>query len=166
MSRRIIWPGATIALPTLAGSGATLTFRGNSELDRAFIVAMAAIASFVLLAWVRRWTTAPPTAVGPYQGEKVQPLAQLARVQRAVAFSSTSALEYEHRIQPDLRHVAAARLRLRHGIDLDRDSDQARALLGEDSYRLLTERPGRDDRRAPAPSLDAILALIDTLEGV
>ena len=80
--------------------------------------------------------------------------------------SGASRLEFEHRLQPDLRHLAAERLRLRRGINLERRPDAARAVLGERAWDMVMRRGAASDRRAPAPALAEIRELFELLERV
>jgi hypothetical protein len=67
-------------------------------------------------------------------------------------------------LRPALRTVAGERLR-RHAVDLDRDPEGARALLGDEGYALV--RPDRgppEDRFGPGPSLASIDRLVERLE--
>jgi hypothetical protein len=66
-----------------------------------------------------------------------------------------------------LRTAAAARLASRHGIDLDRRPDAARALLGEEAWEWL--RPDRSPpadrfgRGVPRERVTAVIELVESL---
>ena len=63
-------------------------------------------------------------------------------------------------------YLAAERLRLRRGINLERRPDAARAVLGEHAWDMVMRRGATSDRRAPAPALAEIRELFELLERV
>ncbi len=157
---------ALTAVPALIGAAIAVGLRGHPGPDRAAVLATGAYLVLVLVAGIRRMLPGHRPPPPPPAGESVRPLAQLTSVETSVALSHSSALEYEHRLQRDLRYAAGERLRLRRGIDLQQRPDEARTVLGERAWQMLTQRSAWDDRMAPAPTLAAIAALIETLEGV
>lgn len=90
-----------------------------------------------------------------------------AGMERELDLSAATA-EYAHRrLFPLLRAAAAARLALRHGIELERRPVLARQLLGEQTWDLLRpDRPEPPDRHAPGPQRDEIAAVIARLEAL
>src|SRR6476659_2367091 len=69
-------------------------------------------------------------------------------VQQSVA----SSFHLHTRLRPLLREIAAPRLSMRFGVDLDREHVRARELIGGEAWELV--RPGRpfpSDRLAPGP---------------
>jgi hypothetical protein len=95
-----------------------------------------------------------------------QPLrpADLVRLERLVVTGRSSAGDVHQRLRPVLQEVAAARLRP-HGVWLNRNPEQARALLGDELWELLrTDRPRPADPRAPGLSLEQLGAAITRLE--
>ena len=67
--------------------------------------------------------------------------AELERLERAVDLGLASAEEFHVRLRPALRGIAATLLAAR-GLDLERDSERVRELLGDESWDLL--RPERE----------------------
>ena len=65
----------------------------------------------------------------------------LERLERAVDLGVSRAEDFHVLLRPALRGIAATLLSAR-GLDLDRDSERVRELLGEESWDLL--RPGRE----------------------
>ncbi len=64
-----------------------------------------------------------------------------------------------------LQRIAAARLSARHGIDLHREPDRARATLGEPLWRLVDpRRPVSVDRAGHGVSVRDLAAHIHRLE--
>lgn len=105
-------------------------------------------------------------ALAPPRARPARPDA-LARLEDQVLLATTAALDVYVGLRPLLRDVAAQRLRMRHGVDLDGEPARARALLGDEAWELV--RPGLDpphDRFGPgiaparlARALDAVEAL-------
>lgn len=162
MSRRV----ALAAVPALFGAAVAVALRGDPTACRVAVLVTGGYGVAILLVWMREATATPIARAAPYRGEVVEPLSQLAAIERSVALSRSSAVEFQLRVQPYLRRAAAERLRIRHRIDLDHDPDAARRLLGEETWRLLTTRHSPDDRAARPPGLDAIIAAADRLEEV
>ncbi len=152
--------------PVVIGVVIAVALRNHPTADRIAIVATGAYVVVVLLTRMRSSAAARPAPDRPYRGEPVEPLAQLVRIQRSVELSGSSRLEYEHRLQPNLRHLAAERLRLRRGISLEWRPEAARAVLGERAWDLVMRRDASSDRKAPAPTLAEIRALFEMLERV
>ncbi len=161
------WRLVLAAIPALAGAAVALALRDHAQASRAAVLVTGAYATAMIVIGIRQHTpSAAPSPPPAPRGEAVQPLAQLAGIERSVALSRSSALEFEHRVQPQLRRTASERLKLRHGIDLDRNPEAARSLLGEATWSLLTMTHPRDDRSTRPPGIDAILGAIERLEEV
>jgi hypothetical protein len=157
----------TLALiPAICGILLAAATRADAHATRNVVLGTGVYCAGLMLVWIRRVTTPPPQAASPYQGEPVEPLAQLATIERSAAIARSSAVEFEHRIQPRLRRTAAERLRLRHGIDMAHDPEPARRLLGEETWQLLTTRHTTHERAAHAPKPQVILNAIEHLEEV
>jgi hypothetical protein len=92
---------------------------------------------------------------------------ELLRMERELELGIASAGSAHHRLLPLLRTAAAARLASRHGIDLDRRPDAARALLGEEAWEWL--RPDRSPpadrfgRGVPRERVTAVIELVESL---
>ena len=78
----------------------------------------------------------------------------LTRLEVDLTFGVESAAQLHSRVVPTLRAIARARLASEHGVDLDRQTDAARALVGEDAWELV-----RPDREPPADLLTRGLPL-------
>jgi hypothetical protein len=90
--------------------------------------------------------------------------ADLVRLERLVVTGRSSAGDVHQRLRPVLQEVAAARLRP-HGVRLNRNPEQARALLGDELWELVrTDRPRPADPRAPGISLEQLGSAITHLE--
>lgn len=98
----------------------------------------------------------------------------LAEVERALEFSTWSAVEVERRLRPLLREVAAHRLRNRRGLDLDGDPEVLQELLGPELYSLTRPvqqpraagLPGRSPLREAGVSVAVLSAAVAALEEV
>ena len=67
---------------------------------------------------------------------------ELERLERAVDLGVASAEDFHVRLRPALRGIAATLLAA-HGLDLERDAERVRELLGEESWDLLRPEPER-----------------------
>jgi hypothetical protein len=91
----------------------------------------------------------------------------LLRMERELELGIAGAGNAYHRLLPLLRSAAAARLATRHGIELDRHPDAARAVLGEDAWELLRpDRPEPADRFAPGVARARVTTLIERVESL
>ncbi len=84
---------------------------------------------------------------------------------RDVKHSTRSALHLHVRLRPLLREIAAHRLWMRFGVDLDREQGRARELIGANAWELVRpERPPPTDRLATGPRLADLRVVVDELE--
>jgi hypothetical protein len=95
-----------------------------------------------------------------------QPM-ELLRVERDLELGIAGAAHAHRRLLPLLRTVAAARLSSRHGIELERRPEAARAVLGEQAWELLRpDRPEPADRFDPGVPREEVAALIERVESL
>ena len=106
------------------------------------------------IAWRR---PAPPPAGRP---------PGLDEVERAVDFGSWNQADFQHRLRPILVEVAEHRLASRRGIDMTRQPERARSVLGEVAWRLLSPEPAGADPRGPGVPPANIRAAIEALEAI
>jgi hypothetical protein len=79
--------------------------------------------------------------------------------------STASALHLHVRLRPILREIAAHRLWMRFGVDLDREHERARELVGANAWELVRpERLPPSDRLARGPAQADLLVVVDELE--
>jgi hypothetical protein len=84
-------------------------------------------------------------------------------VQQSVA----SSFHLHTRLRPLLREIAAHRLSMRFGVDLDREHERARELIGSEAWELVRpERPPPSDRLAPGPPASHLSKVVDELERI
>jgi hypothetical protein len=90
---------------------------------------------------------------------------QLLRIERIVRRSGESGLAAHTLLRPVLSEIAEARL-ARRGVQLSRDHDEARRLLGREAWELVRpDRPPPPDR-APGVAPRELEAVLDTLEAL
>jgi hypothetical protein len=91
---------------------------------------------------------------------------QLVRLERIVEQSGDSGLTAHTQLRPLLSEIAEARL-ARRAVQLSRDLDEARRLLGPDAWELVRpDRPEPPDRRAPGVASRELRAVLDSLEAL
>jgi hypothetical protein len=79
--------------------------------------------------------------------------------------STASALHLHVRLRPILREIAAHRLWMRFGVDLDREQERARDLVGANAWELVRpERLPPSDRLAPGPAPADLRVVVEELE--
>jgi hypothetical protein len=84
-------------------------------------------------------------------------------VQQSVA----SSFHLHTRLRPLLREIAAHRLSMRFGVDLDREHERARELIGSEAWELVRpERPPPSDRLAPGPPASHLSKVVEELERI
>jgi hypothetical protein len=92
---------------------------------------------------------------------------ELVRMERELVLGSADADHAHRRLLPLLRAAAAARLSARHGIELERRPEAARALLGADVWELLRpDRPQPEDRHGPGVPRERVAAVIERVESL
>jgi len=169
LARRLVFPAlvATVALAAL------LALRPLST-SRAFAIWIVLVAGIALLLLVRhsRESKAVPhagrfeAALSRRPATAPEPV-ELLRVERDLELGITSASHAHHRLLPMLRAAAEARLASRHGIDLERGPDAARAELGAEAWEWLRpDRPEPADRFDPGVPREEVVALIERIEGL
>ncbi|HUZ15696.1 MAG TPA: hypothetical protein VMU72_05910 [Gaiellaceae bacterium] len=169
VNRRRFLLSAVLALVTLA---ALLAIRPLPT-ARALAVWILLVAALALHALARgrgddasRGAERFEAALHPPDRPATEP-AQLLRMERELVLGMASAGHASHRLLPRLRTVAAARLGSRHGIELDRRPDAARAVLGDDVWELLRpDRPEPEDRHGPGVARSRVVAVIERLEAL
>ena len=91
----------------------------------------------------------------------------LVRLEREVHLAQANTLYLHVRFRRTLREIAAHRLRVHRGIELDRDHEAARTALGSEAWDLV--RPDRDaptSRDDPGMRLEELRAVVDAVESV
>ncbi len=99
--------------------------------------------------------------------ERVERLPELARVEREVGLGMSNAFDLHYRLRRRVRAVAAHRLAMRRGIDLDREPAAAQAVLPPALWELV--RPDREpphDRFGPGLGIEQLRAAIEGLDRI
>ena len=90
--------------------------------------------------------------------------ADLVRLERLVVTGRSTAGDVHLRLRPVLKEVAAARLRP-HGVRLEHDPQDARALLGDELWEIVRhDRPWPSEPRAPGLAWEELSSVIARLE--
>lgn len=115
----------------------------------------------------------PRAAVSPFdlgleQRNRVEPrLAELARLEREVTLSGSTAFDLHFRLRPILRRIARRLLAARRGIDLDRNPAMAERALGAETWALVrADREPPADRSGPGIDLPALERVVASLEAL
>jgi len=131
------------------------------EILAAYVLALAAIALLTLArlahaedAWERA-ASELERALTPRKPVRMRP-AELIRVERDIVLGTTNAGHFHARLRPVLSEAAAARLAARRSIDLGRQPDAARRILGDEVWEVV-----RPDREAPADLYEPGLPIRD-----
>jgi hypothetical protein len=160
-----------LGVVVLAAVSFTLPGRQHVALD-VFILFLGALG---LAAGVRATRAASPDVHEPSLADELaDPLdvlpkrpVELERLEREVHLSLAGSFYLHHRLRPVLREVAANRLLLRHGLDLDMRPEAAHALLGDAAWSWLRpDRPEPKDRWAPGPPIAELTAVVDAIERI
>jgi hypothetical protein len=93
-------------------------------------------------------------------------IAGLRAIETDVRMSTANAFGVEMRLKPALRDLARWRLQRDHGVDLDRQPDVARRVLGEPLWRLVAPADAFPEFRAPGVPLQDVQAAVERLERV
>jgi hypothetical protein len=109
-------------------------------------------------AWLRS-----PFERTPERPDAPPPIAELDRIDRLVVLGIATKFDLHYRLGRLLRELAADVLHDRHGIDLDREPDRARPLLGDGLWKVVwpEREPGR---RTPGIDVAELAAHVDRLE--
>jgi hypothetical protein len=134
---------------------------------------LVAIGGVLLLALVRTTRAkAPADRSSPFDqalermGRRMPDSGELALV-RDLDLSILSAFHLHIRVRPLLCEIAAHRLRVHYGVDLDEEPGRARELVGTSAWELVRpHRPPPDDRLAVGPPLSHLADVATELEEI
>jgi hypothetical protein len=95
------------------------------------------------------------------------PFPDYRKVVESLSWAAVSPRHYDVVTRPVLQRLAAGRLAERHGLDLVRDHERARALLGEDVWPLVDpHRPARDVSAPPGVDLASVQRVVERVEAL
>ncbi len=144
----------------------------RSVLVRAEVLALGACGLQAVVGLMSRAARPPsPTALDPARPPRAPrpaPPDGLAALDRRLRLANIHAGDAHHWIRPLVRAIAADRLVLRRGLDLDRPGDPRVAqVLGPVAYPLTRPAPRRpDDPFAPGISREDLEAVVAALEAI
>jgi hypothetical protein len=142
--------------------------------DALLDVYLLGIGGVLLLALVRTTSESGPAtrasdfdrAVGDLSRRYLSDSGELSLV-HDVQQSVASTFHLHVRLRPILREIAAHRLWTRFGVDIDREHERARELVGVDVWELVrSERPPPSDRLAPGPPASHLSRVVEELERI
>jgi hypothetical protein len=170
---RLRWKGSALVL-TVASvillTTAMAVPRYAQASAQIFVIVLGALVIRLLVRAVRVATSAP----GPFPfdqalheppEQEIPRATEPDRIAFEVGASTYRALELHHRFRRRLRRLAADRLTVEHGVDLDADRDAARSLLGEEAWDLL--RPDHEppeDRFGPGMPIEDSRKIVTAVE--
>jgi hypothetical protein len=135
------------------------------------IIAVALVALAILMRRLgrlvpRRSASRFEAALAPAK-ERMPVFDEFASIQRIVDGARFSSFDLHYGLRPLLRELAATRLRVRRGIELDAEPGPASELLGAEAFALLREgRPPPSNYRRPGMRLQAIERIVKVLESI
>jgi hypothetical protein len=167
LARRLVAPVfvATVALIVLLAVRPLSTSRALGI----WVVIVAALALLLLVRHSRGGERHVARFEAALRGRTPTPSepVELLRMERELELGIANASSAYHRLLPLLRAAAEARLASRHGVELDRRPDAARALLGEEAWEWLRpDRPEPVDRFGRGVPRERVAALIERVESL
>jgi hypothetical protein len=168
VSEEVRHAGRLLFPPTLALVLVIAFLPGRATLAvRVYALVVCGVALMLATAALLRASRAA-TPIRPRVGvdpESSRPPQSLVRLEQELALGMAGAFELHYRLRPRLRGLAGELLVVRRGLSLERDTEPARAALGEASWELI-----RDDHPAPQDRLErgvdpaSLGRLVDSLE--
>jgi hypothetical protein len=101
--------------------------------------------------------SAEPTSSGP------QPYADLYFLEYRLSWGSVERSRFEQRVRPLLVRVADERLRQRHGVDFHADQAQARTIVGEELWLLMTREPITSGKPPTHREVTSLVAAVERI---
>ena len=96
-----------------------------------------------------------------------RPPSSLARLEQLSALGVASSFDLQYRFLPPLRSIAGGLLASRRRVELDRDPEAARHILGEETWDLVdVARPAPQDRVSRGISPAELTRVVESLERV
>jgi hypothetical protein len=168
--RGIVRKALVAALVATIGFAAALLFTsgGRALIEDIYVLVVAAVLMLALHRTIRVFAPGSPSAFARTLARlrSDQPPARVELAEdRDVVLSRLNAFHYHIRVRPMLQEVAQHRLRLRYGVDLDREPERARELVASHAWRVISpEAAPPSDRLARGPSLEEQRVVVDELE--
>lgn len=164
-------PGAIrlLTLPTVALVAVLVFLPGRLSLAvRVYaLVVCAVVLGLGLLALRRSYPPAESLRRPTRSGARHRPPPTISRLEDELALGVAGSFELHQRLVPRLRSIAAGLLWARHRVSLDKDQEEARSLLGEETWELVRpDRPPPEDRVARGLPPEALARVVDSLERI
>ncbi|MDQ2837105.1 MAG: hypothetical protein M3Y42_07985 [Actinomycetota bacterium] len=121
---------AASVLGSLTSSGVSPTLWVAVPVTLAVLLALMS-STYHEMAPVEDWAPAPPASGEEY-------FVKLRQLERRLQGASVDSEKFEWNVRPVLTELAAERLRHRHGINFAREAEQARAIVGEQLWQMMT----------------------------
>jgi hypothetical protein len=158
-------------VPTIGLVLALALLPGEAALEvHVWLLVVLAAALLALVAAIRGSSPSPPSlfdAAFVRAPARAPEFADLARLGREVSMATGSAYDLHFRLRPTVRELAAGLLRFRRGVELDRQPERARTLLGDETWDLVrADRPVPGERRGPGithSQLDRVVSALESL---
>jgi hypothetical protein len=173
--KRLLSSGWTVLVVGSVVALAAVSFFAPGRRHIALDVFVLFLGGLGLAAGVRATRAASPEVHEPSLADELaDPLdvlperpSDLARMERDVYLSCSTAFYLHHRLRPIMREIAANRLLERHGVDLESRPDAAEEILGGQAWSMLKpDLEAPKDRWAPGPPLPELRAVVDALERI
>lgn len=163
--RRARWRmvAAGLAVTAVAAGLLVVVPAHRSGVADGWLVAVAALGVVAGAAAARHAADATQALVALKGSTEARRPADLERLERELVLARISGM-HARQVQLRLRRVAAARLAVRHGINLDADPAQASALLGPAAWAVIEVPDPSAARDAPALDLGKLRAAIQAVE--
>lgn len=134
-----------------------------------YVLFLGAVILFALVRVTANDGAQRKSALDRVEGERraAERLPELARIEREVFLATAQELRRVRRLNSLLRDIARHRLWTRRGIDLDREPDRARGVLGDDAWDVIASGAASpEDGAVPQLELERLRGVVDTLERV
>lgn len=170
MTRDILRAARLMLLPTIAFVLVVGFLPGRTGVAvRIYALAVCGVVLLLaLVALVRAYPAASrlrPSGRGAVPPRR--PPQSLMRLEQEAAIGVAGAFDFHFRLRPRLRDLSRELLDTRRRISLDGHPDEARAVLGDETWELVrADRPPPEDRLARGLSPSALGRAVDTLERV
>lgn len=160
-----------LALPTIALGVALVVAPDRARL--AAHIWLLVVVGLGLLSLVRAIGSAFPMTLSPFTASLRRPRvvverpAGLTRLERELSMAGTAEFDVHYRLRPALIELAGGLLASRRGIDLARDPERARAVLGDEAWELIRpDRPQPGERVGAGIDEARLGRVISTLEAI
>ena len=92
---------------------------------------------------------------------------ELLEIEGRVTLSKVSAFDHQIRLRPFFREMVTRRLEANRHIDIEKQADRAKDVLGTELWEEVQPVvPSRDQRDSPGPTTAAIHRLVDKIESI